>query len=96
MRVGGVRAPLAVRGRGRDGWRAQASIVTLLQAYAPHAATAAFAAEAARFHDYASAWRDRWNSVMEMFMAGGGDAVAGTPFPAHFPDAVQLELAASR
>ena len=71
------------------------AIVTLLQAYAPHAATPAFAAEAARFHDYASSWRDRWNSVMEMFMAGGSYAVAGTPFPAHFPDAVQLELAAS-
>jgi hypothetical protein len=27
--------------------------------------------EADRFRNYASAWRDRWNSVMELFMAGG-------------------------
>src|SRR5256885_16874398 len=33
--------------------------------------TRAFTAEADKFGNYASAWRDRWNSLMELFMAGG-------------------------
>ncbi len=73
-----------------------ATIATLLKAYAPHARTPGFAAEADKFRNYASAWRDRWNSVMELFMAGGNFAAAGVPFPAGFPEAVQAEIAAAR
>lgn len=58
--------------------------------------TAAFAAEGDRFRNYASAWRDRWNSVMELFMAGGNYAAAGTPFPNGFPEAVQAEITAAK
>jgi hypothetical protein len=72
------------------------AIVTLIQAYAPHAKTAGFAAEADKFRNYASAWRDRWNSVMELFMAGGNYAASEVPFPKGFPDAVQAEIAAAR
>jgi hypothetical protein len=46
------------------------AIVALIKAYSPHAKTPAFTTEADKFSNYASAWRDRWNSVMELFMAG--------------------------
>jgi hypothetical protein len=72
------------------------AIVTLIKAYAPHAKTAAFTSEADKFRNYASAWRDRWNSVMELFMAGGNYAVASVPFPAGFPAAVDAEIAAAK
>lgn len=72
------------------------AIVTLIKAYAPQARTAAFTAECDKFRNYASPWRDRWNSVMELFMAGGNYAVAGVPFPAGFPAAVDAEIAAAK
>lgn len=72
------------------------AIVTLIKAYAPHAKTTAFTVETDRFRNYASAWRDRWNSVMELFMAGGNYAVSGVPFPGGFPAAVDAEIAAAK
>jgi hypothetical protein len=72
------------------------AILTLVKAYAPQAKTAAFTTEADKFRNYASAWRDRWNSVMELFMAGGNYAASEVPFPKGFPDAVQAEIAAAR
>jgi hypothetical protein len=71
------------------------SVVALIKAYAPHAKTAAFGTEADKFRNYASAWRDRWNSVMELFMGGGNYAAAGVPFPKEFPAAVDAEMAAA-
>ncbi len=47
------------------------AIVTLITAYSIQAKTSAFTTEAGKFRNYASAWHDRWNSVMELFMAGG-------------------------
>jgi long-subunit fatty acid transport protein len=72
------------------------AIVTLIKAYAPHAKTGTFTVEADKFRNYASAWRDRWNSVMELFMAGGNYAVSETPFPLGLPPAVQAEIAAAK
>jgi hypothetical protein len=72
------------------------AIVTLIKAYAPLAKTPAFSTEADKFRTYAIAWRDRWNSVMELFMAGGNYPVAGVPFPNGFPAAVRVEIAAAR
>jgi hypothetical protein len=72
------------------------AIVTLIKAYAPQARTAGFVAEGDRFGNYASAWRDRWNSVMELFMAGGNYAAAGVQFPAGFPTAVEAEITAPK
>jgi hypothetical protein len=71
------------------------AIVTLIKAYAPHAKTAAFQVEADKFRNYASAWRDRWNSVMELFMAGGNYAASEVPFPEGFPSAVTGEITAA-
>jgi hypothetical protein len=72
------------------------AIVTLIKAYAPQAKTADFSVEANKFCNYAIAWRDRWNSVMELFMAGGNYPAAGVPFPNGFPAAVQAEIVAAR
>ena len=72
------------------------AIVALVNVYAPHAKTAAFRAEAAKFQRYAIAWRDRWNSVMELFMAGGNYPVAEAPFPAEFASVVDEEIKAAR
>lgn len=72
------------------------AIITLIKAYAPQAATAAFTTEGDKFRNYASAWRDRWNSVMELYMAGGNYPAAGVPFSNGFPAAVDAEIAAAK
>jgi hypothetical protein len=72
------------------------AIVTLIKAYAPQAKTAAFATEGDKFRNYASAWRDRWNSVMELFMAGGNYVAAEVPFPKQFPEAISEEIPAAK
>ncbi len=69
-------------------------ILALLNVYTPYAKTAAFSAEANKFQRYAIAWRDRWNSVMELFMAGGNYPAAEVPFPKEFLSAVQAEMEA--
>jgi hypothetical protein len=71
------------------------AIVTLIKVYAPLAKTANFTSEADKFRNYASAWNDRWNSVMEIFMAGGNYPVTGIPFPAGFPATIEAEIAAA-
>jgi hypothetical protein len=72
------------------------AIVTLIKAYAPQARTSDFSVEADKFRTYAIAWRDRWNSVMELFMAGGNYPTTIVPFPSGFPAAVQSEIVAAR
>jgi hypothetical protein len=72
------------------------AIVTLIKAYSPHAKTPAFTAEGDKFRNYASAWRDRWNSVMELFMAGGNYAASGIPFPKDFAATVDAEILAAK
>lgn len=72
------------------------ALVTLIAVYAPHARTAAFTPAANRFRSYAAAWRDRWNSVMELFMAGGNYPAAGPAYPKEIVAAVQTEIAAAR
>ncbi len=70
------------------------AIVTLIKSIEVTAKTPGFRLEADKFRNYASAWRDRWNSVMEVFMAGGNYPVSSVPFPDRFPAAVQAEIAA--
>jgi hypothetical protein len=72
------------------------AIVTLIRAYSVQAKTSPFTTEADKFRNYASAWRDRWNSVMELFMAGGNYAASGAPFPAGFPAAVDAEISSAK
>jgi hypothetical protein len=69
------------------------AIVALIKAYTPQAKTPTFTVEADKFRSYASTWRDRWNSMMELFMAGGNYPAVGTPLPPGFSDAMQAEIA---
>jgi hypothetical protein len=72
------------------------TLVTLIAVYLPQAKTPAFTVEANKFRNYTVAWRDRWNSVIELFMAGGNYPASGVPFPKDLPEAVQAEIQASR
>lgn len=98
----GPAGPQGAQGQqGVQGWldtlaESNTAIVTLIKAHETRAKTPAFAAEADKFRNYASAWRDRWNSVMELFMAGGNYAASQVPFPTSFADAVQSEIVASK
>jgi len=72
------------------------AILALLAKYSPHARTPALKASAERFRDYAISLRDRWQSVPEIFMAGGNLPVAAPPFPADFASVVSSEITAQR
>ncbi len=72
------------------------AIVTLIKVFAPSAKTLRFVTEGDKFRNYSSAWRDRWNSVMDLFMAGGNYPVAQLPFPAEFAAAVDAEIAVAK
>jgi hypothetical protein len=72
------------------------AIEMLIKGYAPYAKTPSFNIEADKFRNYASAWRYRSNSVMELFMAGGNFPASGVPFPMGFRSAVEAEIAAMR
>jgi hypothetical protein len=67
-------------------------IVALLSKYAVHARTPAFKAAADRFRNYAIPFRDRWQSVFEIFMAGGNLPSAGPSLPPEITQAVAEEM----
>lgn len=67
------------------------AILALLAKYSTHAKTPEFKASAERFRDYAVSLRDRWQSVPEIFMAGGNLPAAGPMFPGEFSAAIAAE-----
>jgi hypothetical protein len=67
------------------------AILALLAKYSTHARTPEFKASAERFRDYAISLRDRWQSVPEVFMAGGNLPTAGPLFPENLPQAIKAE-----
>ncbi len=67
------------------------AILALLAKYSTHTRTPAFRASAERFRDYAISLRDRWQSVPEIFMAGGNLPAAGPMLPADFPQEIAAE-----
>ncbi len=69
------------------------AIVALIDVYAPHAKSAMFTSQADRFRRFASAWRDRWNSVLELMASGGHFSISGIAFPTEFAAAVDSEIA---
>jgi hypothetical protein len=71
------------------------AILALLAEYSSHAKTPAFRESAQQFRDYATRLRERWQSVPEVFMAGGSLPEAALQFPAEFEAAVSLEISAS-
>lgn len=68
------------------------AILALLDVYAPHAQTAAFTSQSDRFRRFALAWRERWNSVLELMVSGGDFSTSGIAFPTEFPAAVDSEI----
>lgn len=72
------------------------AILALVAKYSAHARTPAFKASAEQFRDYAISTRDRWQSVFEIFMAGGNLPAAAPPYPNDFGRAVVSELQANR
>lgn len=76
--------------------RSNTSILTLLDLYEPYAKTANFKKEVSTFRAYAPAWNDRWDSVMEYFMAGGNMPSSDVPFAAGFAAAIQAEMNAAK
>jgi hypothetical protein len=69
-------------------------IVALLSKYAPHAKTPAFRAAAEQYRNYAFSFRDRWQSLFEVFMAGGNLPALGPAFPSGFSASLNQEMAA--
>jgi hypothetical protein len=67
------------------------AILALLAKYSTHARTPEFKASAERFRDYAISLRDRWQSVPEIFMAGGNLPVAGPLLPTDFGSVIAAE-----
>jgi hypothetical protein len=72
------------------------TILALLAKYSPYVQTATFRASAERFREYALAARDRWQSLLEIFMAGGSLPASAPPFPVEFPEALQVEMRSVR
>ena len=70
-------------------------IVALLSKYSAHARTPAFKAAADRYRSYAISFRDRWQSVFEIFMAGGNLPAIGPAFPSEMAAVASAELAAA-
>ncbi len=68
------------------------AVVTLLSKYAPRARHAEFRVVAAQYYNYAAEFRDRWQSVFELFMAGGTLPAAQPIPPQHLDAAIRLEL----
>jgi hypothetical protein len=68
------------------------TIVALLSRYLPHARSAALRVAAGQFADYASGFRDRWQSVFEIFMTGGNLPLQGPVPPGSILTLVHEEI----
>jgi hypothetical protein len=66
-------------------------IVALLSKYSVHAKTPAFKAATEQYRNYAISFRDRWQSVFEIFMTGGNLPADGPSIPPMFSSALANE-----
>jgi hypothetical protein len=95
IRQDGVPAHAALR-QGLDRIATNdAALAALLVAHGPAARTADFGTQAEAFRDYASAWRDRWNALTELLMAGGVYPVLEPAPPAALIEVLRAELVAA-
>lgn len=69
------------------------TIVALLSNYLPLSQRAELRVAGAQFADYASGFRDRWQSLFEIFMAGGNLPARDPEPPANLQHLVQDEIA---
>lgn len=72
------------------------AIVVLTRQVLDHPGSAAFRAAAHQYIDYAASMRDRWQSVFEIFMAGGNLPAAHGERPAIFEHELQAEMPGAR
>jgi hypothetical protein len=71
-------------------------ILALLSIYAPHARTSEFKLMSEKFRDYAIRFRDRWQSVLEIYMAGGSLPATNPALPGDLASGIQAEISAVR
>lgn len=93
IRRDGVAAHAEMRHKLGSLSKSNVAILTLLDLYEPYAQTEDFNREARAFREYAIAWNDRWDSVIEYFMAGGNLPASDVPFPNGLVAAVEAEKA---
>jgi hypothetical protein len=72
------------------------AVLALLSTYSTHARTTMFKISADRFRDYSISLRDRWQSVLEIFMAGGALPSDSPAFPTDLAGAIQAEISTYR
>lgn len=72
------------------------AMITLLTKYAAHVKIEAFRVQSERFRDHAIRYRDRWQSLLEVFASKGEFPTAAPVFPVDFPKAVQSEISARK
>lgn len=68
------------------------ALVTLLSKYVPRARHGEFRVAAGQYADYAASLRDRWQSVFELFMAGGNLPAQQPVPPPGIEAAIRQEL----
>lgn len=91
IRRDGVPAHAQMRHKLGSISKSNVAILTLLDLYEPFAQTEDFKREARVFRESAIAWNDRWDSLMEYFMAGGNLPASDVPFPDGLVAAVKAE-----
>jgi hypothetical protein len=67
-------------------------VLALLNVYVRQAGNDAVESQIDGFRSYATALSDRWNSVMEIYMAGGNYARENFPYPEEIVAAVDREI----
>ncbi|MBS0394492.1 MAG: hypothetical protein JSR54_07675 [Proteobacteria bacterium] len=68
------------------------ALVTLLSKYLPRARHASFQRAANQYAEYAASFRDRWQSLFELFMGGGNLPTQAPQPPADIEAAIRQEL----
>ncbi|MFM1886017.1 MAG: hypothetical protein RL026_1174 [Pseudomonadota bacterium] len=70
------------------------AMLATARAYEPLATGADFKPAVVQLADHVAQWSDRWDNVMEVFMAGGNLPAADPAFPAHWREVLEREAAA--
>jgi hypothetical protein len=71
-------------------------IVALTHLYLERGGSARLRTAAVQYVDYAATFRDRWQSVFELFMAGGNMPSVSSPTPTAFGQALEAERSGHR
>ena len=66
-----------------------AALLALADAYEPFAGNNDYAGQLHALRSYVITWNERWNTLFEIFMAGGNLAAGEQPFPKQFSDSIE-------